>query len=193
MEVYVDESISPDVQDKLIPVSDEFLLNLPSGKLVVDGVEHYRASPPVGSNGSVAVPAGHYSVRCYIAKDTDQPPKSEEALRTLVGSAELAYYDRMNAAGCVGGASTLLLFPTLAFPLGWKVALAVTVVVFVSFFHVREWVLKRNARYQRLDKVVPAFRREHQDPLFVFELRSIRDRGVLKGGSVSLWSRAAPG
>jgi hypothetical protein len=189
-EVYVDEVIPPDVQDELIPVGDEFLLELPSGKLVVDGVEHYRASP-AAPNGSVAVPAGHYSVRCYIARDAEQPARSEEALKARVGSAEVAYYDRMNAVGCLGGASTLLLFPILAFPLGWKIALAATVVVFISFFHVREWVLKRNPRYQRLDRVVPAFRRENQDPMFVFELRSIRERGALRGGSVSLPSRAA--
>jgi hypothetical protein len=83
-------------------------------------------------------------------------------------------------------ALTLLLFPILSFPLGWKVALPITAAVFISFFPAREWLLKRNARYQRLDKVVPVFRLQHQDPVFVFELRSIRDRAALRGGSVSL-------
>jgi hypothetical protein len=187
VDVYIDEAIPGDVQTQLVPAGGEFLLALPSGKLVVDGVEYYRAKPAPGSDGSVAVPPGRYSIRCYTAKDEERPPKSEEALEKLVGRKELAHYDRMNVAGCLGGASTLLLFPILAFPLGWKVALAVTIVVFVSFFHVREWVLKRNARYQRLDQVIPAFRRENEDPLFVFELRTIADRGVLtRGGSVSV-------
>jgi hypothetical protein len=187
VEVYVDETIPAEVRDRLVPADGEFRLDLPSGRLIVDGAEYYPSSPLAADpDGPAAVPAGHYSVRCYAGKNDEQSPRSEDALRELVGIADLAYYDRVNNQGCRDGALTLLLFPILAFPLGWKIALGVTAVVFVSFFHVRERVLKRNARYQRLDKIVPAFRRENEEPLFVFELRSIADPGRLKGGSVSV-------
>lgn len=188
IDVYVDEAIPAEIQEHLAPAGDEFLLVLPSGRLVVDGAEHYRSPTPraARSNGSIAVPAGHYSVRCFTPKTEEQAPRSEDALRSLVGAADLAYYDRVNLRSCLSGALTLLLFPVLAFPFGWKVALPITAVVFVSFFHVREWVLKRNARYQRLNQVVPAFRIRNQDPVLVLELRSIGDPGRLKGGSVSL-------
>src|SRR3712207_7537286 len=65
--------------------------------------------------------------------------------------------------------STLFPYTTLfrSFPLGWKVGLACTVVVFLSFFHVRERILKRSDRYQRLDKVIPAFRLGNEDPTLV--------------------------
>jgi hypothetical protein len=66
------------------------------------------------------------------------------------------------------------------------VALVITPLVFFGYFHVRQWVPQRNARYARLDDVIPAFRHEHQDPTFVFELRRLDDRAGLAGGSVSL-------
>jgi hypothetical protein len=188
IDVYIDEAIPSEIRDCLVPSDGEFLLSLPSGALVVGGAEDYRSAEPkiTGPNSIVAVPAGDYSLRCYTPKDEEQSPQSENELRRIVGSADLEYYDRVNSSGCLVGALTLLLFPILSFPLGWKVALAITAVVFLSFFPAREWLLKRNARYQRLHKVVPAFRLEHQDPMFVFELRPIRDRATLKGGSVSL-------
>jgi hypothetical protein len=183
IDLYVDEPMPDEVRDRLLPSGHESLLALPSGALVVDGAEYYRAPTRAPERSrAITVPAGQYSVRCYITKDEEQTPKSEDELRTRVGSADLAYYDRLNKTGCLLGAATLLLFPILWFPLGWKIALAVTAVIFVSFFHVREWVLKRNARYKRLDAIVPAFRIANEDPWFVFELRSVRDRGADAGG-----------
>jgi len=187
VDVYVDEAIPAEVRDRLVASDGEFRLDLPSGKLIVDGAEYYPSSPLAADpKGPAAVPAGHYSVRCFTRNDDEQTPPSEDALRQLVGSADLAYYDRVNNKGCRDGLLTLLLFPILAFALGWKIALGVTIVVFLSFFHVRERVLKRNARYQRLDKIIPAFRRENEEPLFVFELRSVANPNGLKGGSVSI-------
>jgi hypothetical protein len=188
IDLYIDEAIPSDIYQRLVPLGGEFLLALPSGALVVGGAEDYRLAEPkiTGPNSVLTVPAGDYSLRCYTAKDEEQSPRSENELKRLVGTADLEYYDRVNSSGCLFGALTLLLFPILSFPLGWKVALPITAAVFISFFPAREWLLKRNARYQRLDKVVPVFRLQHQDPVFVFELRSIRDRAALRGGSVSL-------
>jgi hypothetical protein len=188
IDLYVDEAIPGEVRARLVPKSGEFLLALPSGRLVVDGAEYYRSARPqaAGANGSVAVPAGQYSVRCYVAKDEEETPESEEALTELVGSAELSYYDRVNRTGCIAGALILLLFPILSFPLGWKLALPITAVAHLGLFHVRDWLLRRNARYRRLNEVVPAFRIENQDPVLVLELRSVRDPEGLKGGTLSL-------
>jgi hypothetical protein len=188
VDVYIDEAIPDEVQDQLVSSDGTFLLVLPSGALVVGGVEEYRAPNPrtTGPNNVVTVPAGDYSVRCYSPKDTEQSPTLEKELREIVGGADLDYYDRLNSRGCLFGSLTLLLFPILVFPLGWKVALGVAAVAFISFFPAREWLLKRNARYQRLHNVVPTFRLRHEDPMLVLELRPIRDRATLKGGSVSL-------
>lgn len=188
VDVYIDEAIPGEVQERLVSSGGEFLLAIPSGALVVSGAEEYRSGKPgiTGPQSSVTVPAGDYALRCYGLKDDELAPRSEEDLRKLVGSADLKYYDRANSRGCLGGALTLLLFPVLSFPFGWKVALVITAVVFLGFFPAREWLLKRNARYQRLHNVVPVFRLKNQDPTLVLALRPIRDRAGLKGGSVSL-------
>jgi hypothetical protein len=188
IDVYVDEAVPREVQERLVPMRDrEFLLAVPSGALVVGGVEYYRSPQAriTDDNSTVAVPAGDYAVRCYAAKDEEQSPRSEEELRKLVGDADLQYYDRINRTGCIVGALTLLLFPMLSFPLGWKLALPITAVVFLSFFPVLAWLLKRNVRYQRLHRVVPVFRLQNQDPTYVFALRVVRDRTGLKGGSLT--------
>lgn len=189
IDAYIDEAIPSDVAERLELLAGEFLLALPSGALIVDGAEYYRARKPDPKMADrvVTVPPGDYAVRCYVANDDEEAtPKSELELLNVVGSEDLAYYDRMNKTGCLVGGSTLLLFPLLSFPLGWKWALGITLVVFLAFFHARQWILERNARYTRLTTVVSAFRLEQQDPSFVLEFRSIRDRAGLKGGSVTL-------
>jgi hypothetical protein len=188
VDLYIGEAIPGEIRDRLVASDGEFLLVLPSGALVVGGAEDYRSPKAqiTAPNSSVSVPPGEYALRCYTPNDEEQSPRSEGELRKLVGSADLKYYDRINSGGCLVGSLSLLLFPILSFPLGWKVALAITAVVFLSFFPALQWILKRSARYQRLDKVVPAFRLQSQDPTLVFELRPIRDRAGLKGGSASL-------
>ena len=188
IDLYIDEAIPAEMQQRLAREGGEFLLAIPSGQLVVGGAEDYRSAEPriTGPDSCVAVPAGDYSLRCYRLEDEEQDAGSEKELGRLVGKADLAYYDHTNRIGCVGGLLTLLLFPLLSFLLGWKFALPLTAVAFLSYFPVREWLLKRNARYQRLHKIVPVFRIKNPDPSFVFELRPIRDGARPRGGSVSL-------
>ena len=189
LDVYVDEAIPAAVVERYVSAGREFLLTVPSGRLIVGGAEYYRSpTHQADGGGSLALPAGQYAVRCYVPRDEESVPESEEALKTLVGSGELAAYDRYNRIGCIGGLSTLLLFPLWASLVGWKLGLAIAAVVFVGFFHVREWVLKRNLRYRRLNEIVPAFRTANQDPWLVLQLRSVGDRAAagLTGGSLSL-------
>lgn len=188
IDLYIDEAVPAEVQQRLAREGGEFLLALPSGRLVIGGAEDYRSAEPknTGPDSCVTVPAGDYALRCYRLEDEEQEPGSEKELRRLVGSADLAYYDRANRTGCLGGLLTLLVFPLLSFTLGWKIALPLTAIAFLSYFPIREWFLKRDARYQRLHKVVPLFRIRHPDPTFVFELRPIRDGARPSGGSVSL-------
>jgi hypothetical protein len=104
----------------------------------------------------------------------------------MVGKADLDYYDRVNNIGCLGGALSLLLFPTLSFLIDWRLALAITAAVFLSFFPLVQWLLKRNERYQRLHAIIPSFRLKNEDAWLVFELQPVRDRTGLQGGSASL-------
>jgi hypothetical protein len=173
VDLYIDEPAPPAVLARVTPVAGEARLSLPGGALTVGGVEDYRSAGAriSGPDRIVNVPAGDYAVRCYVQNDPEREPASEKTLRTLVSPADIKYYDGVNQRGCVGGALTLLLFPLLAFPLGWKVALPVTVVAFLGFFPLLQWGLKRNARYQRLHAVIPIHRIQQADPTYVLELR----------------------
>src|SRR5688572_7723053 len=128
IDVYVDEAIPPDVAETLRAVPGSFLVSVPSGRLMVGGGEDYRSGEPIQTSDRsvVNLPAGDYELRCYTPKDTEREPGSEAGLRKRVGADEVAYYDRINNIGCIGGVAMLALFPILLFPFGVLIALIVT-------------------------------------------------------------------
>jgi len=190
VDVYVDEPVPADIRERLTPIGDELVLAIPSGKLIVDGVEYYRARKANAARAerAVTVPAGDYLLRCYAPEDDEQEaePRSEQELEAIVGKDELRYYERVTRSGCVIGLLVLFSFPVLGPFIGWRTAFITTVVGVVGFFNVREWLLRRNARFNRLREAVTAFRLGRQEPTFVLELRRIEDRAGRSGGSVSL-------
>ena len=190
VDVYVDEPIPDQTLASLTPLGDALILGLPSGQLIVDGVEYYRARKPDAtlSSRAVTVPAGDYLLHCYTPKDDEQEaaPRPERDLEAVVGKDELRYYERVTRGGCLIGLGLLLLFPILGPLAGWRIAFATTVVAVIGFFYVREWVLRRNTRFVRLREAVTAHRLGTQEPTFVLELRRIEDREGRTGGSVSL-------
>jgi hypothetical protein len=190
VDVYVDEPVPDVARARLTPLGDALVLALPSGTLIVDGVEFYRARKPDAtlSSRAVAVPAGDYLLRCYTPEDDDQEaaPRPAHDLEAIVGSDERRYYERVTRSGCLIGLGLLLLFPILGPLAGWRIAFATTVVAVIGFFYVREWVLRRNPRFTRLREAVTAHRLGSQEPTFVLELRRIEDREGRTGGSVSL-------
>src|SRR3982751_5064417 len=87
VDLYVDEPIPSEVMTSLTPQGGEFVLALPSGSLMVDGVEHYRPRKPdaASSDRAVQVPPGDYTLRCYAAKyDEEAAPRSERDLETIL-------------------------------------------------------------------------------------------------------------
>ena len=190
VDVYIDEAVPEETIAGLTPLGDALILALPSGKLIVDGVEYYRARKPDAARSSraVTVPAGDYLLRCYTPRDAEQEaaPRPEHELEAIVGKDELRYYERVTRSGCLIGFGLLVLFPVLGPLAGWRIAFATTVVAVIGFFYVREWVLRRNARFARVREAVTAHRLGAQEPTFVLELRRIEDRAGLTGGSVSL-------
>ena len=190
VDVYVDEPVPAEILARLTPPGDELVLALPSGQLIVDGVEFYRARKPdeTLSSRAVTVPAGDYLLRCYTPTEDEQQatPPAERDLEAIIGKDELRYYERVTRGGCLIGLGLLLLFPILGPLAGWRIAFAITVVAVIGFFYVREWVLRRNARFARLREAVTAHRRGTQEPALVLELRRIEGREGRTGGPVSL-------
>jgi hypothetical protein len=188
VDVYIDELVPDDTLTHLTPLGDELVLALPSGQLIVDGVEYYRARKPDAtlSSRAVTVPAGDYLLRCYTPRDeeAEAAPRPAQDLETIVGKEELRYYERVTRGGCLIGLALLLLFPILGPLAGWRIAFATTVVAVIGFFYVREWMLRRNPRFTRLREAVTAHRLGTQEPTFVLALRRIEDRRGRAGGSV---------
>jgi hypothetical protein len=186
LDVYIDEPIPSTVSEALTRVDGEFLLALPSGELIVDGAEFYRTSTAAPKASKPAnVRPGDYVVRCYEQKDDEVHPKTEEELERVVGRADISYYDRMNHVGCWLGLTMVLFFPVWWYVFGFLVAFPLTIITFLSSFHVHRWIKKRDARYQRLLEVIPTYRVQLVEPSFVLELRYITDRAGLRGGSVT--------
>jgi hypothetical protein len=177
MDVYIDETAPPAVRARIKLIAENARLSVPTGTLIVGGVEDYRSdeSRLTGPGSVIQLPAGDYALRCFVPKDPEQEPSAEQRLREVVPVDDINYYDRINSRGCAAGALTLLLFPILAVAIDWRIALAITAAVFLSFFPLRERILKRNARYQRLNAIIPRTRLEQADPTFVLELTRLTD------------------
>jgi len=192
VDVYIDESVPDETMAGLTPLGTSLVLALPSGKLIVDGVELYRARRPDPAQASraVSVPPGDYLLRCYTPQDDEQNASSGSGadLEAIVGRDDLRYYERVTRSGCLIGLALVLLFPSIGPFAGWRIAFATTVVAVIGFFYVREWVLRRNPRFTRIREAVTAHRLGAQEPTFVLELRRIDDRAGRSGGSVSLTS-----
>jgi len=190
VDVYIDEPVPDETVAGLTPTGDALVLALPSGKLIVDGVEYYRAKKPDATRSSraVTVAPGDYLLRCYMPADEEEEaaPRAEHDLEATIGKDELRYYERVTRSGCLIGLVLLLLFPVLGPLAGWRIAFATTVVAVIGFFYVREWVLRRNERFARIREAVTAHRLGTQEPTFVLELRRIEDRAGRPGASASI-------
>ena len=182
VDVYIDEPLPAELLACLTPLGDAFILAVASGSLTVDGAEYYRPKKPdtAVAARAVTVPAGDYSLRCYAAKNenaTPAPPP-ERDLEAVLGKDDLRFYDRVTRGGCVTGLLLLLLLPALWPFFGARAAIVATRVSVVGFFTIREWVLRRNARFARLRETIAASRRQHEEPVFVLELRRVEDRAT---------------
>ena len=159
VDLYIDEPAPPEVLARVTPVAGKARLSLPTGALTVGGVEDYRSADPriPAQPASSLCLSGDYAVRYYVATDPEQEPASEKTLRRLVSPADIKDYDGVNQRGCVAGALTLLLFPLLLYPLGWKIALPITVVAFLAFFPLLQWATQA-------ESPLPAAQRDHSHP-----------------------------
>jgi hypothetical protein len=173
VDVFVDEELPPAVIAETAPASSDGTVRIQSGELMIDGIEYFNAGArESGAASTCRVPNGTYRATARLTKDEDTLPEpaSEAEIRRIVGAAEVEYYDRTNRNGMLIGLSTWLLWPALWFVLPWYVALGVTLVVFVGYFHVAERVLQRNRRYKSIAGKITPLRLAGARPLLVVHL-----------------------
>src|SRR5688572_20450063 len=98
IDVYVDASAPAEVRKKATAKdgsNKEFLISVPTGKLVIGGVEDYRhPNPRTCTHDSIVTLApGDYSLRCYVGGNIEGPLETlaEVEERMLQGD-DLAYY-----------------------------------------------------------------------------------------------------
>ncbi len=203
IDVYIDAQAPATVRKKAAAkegAAKEFLISLPTGKLVVGGVEDYRHPNPrcTTHDSIITVPPGDYTLRCYVGDKTEQGPVETlpEVEERILKADDLAYFrrarKRSNIASALGYLS-LLLFPLLWYPFGWKIALGVTLVFAVPYFYFLDnWAKKQgqhDARWQRLNLMVERAWLGVHPATFIMELHKIdaaaaKKKETLKGGSI---------
>jgi hypothetical protein len=193
IDVYLNEPIPEKAIRENKPLKGEFLIRVPSGRLVVGGVEDYRYSTRkiTGPDSVVSIPAGDYKIQCYAPKVDEGSlyGVSNEVLKESIGADDYNYWRKREKAAAYG-CLPFALFPALAYTFNWKIALAITVVTAVPWFYCRDQLLKRNARYQSIDKKIQEIYRQAQAnaaPTFIFELKRLEEGSKLKGGAIDLW------
>jgi hypothetical protein len=191
IDVYLDEPIPENVLPALEKQSGEFRLRVPTGQLVIGGGEDYRSLRPkiTGPDSIVSLPAGDYRLACYVGKEGEYEGVSKLTLLNALGADDYGYWRRRANTGCFGFLSLPVSFAIAAFAFNWKIAVPMSVVIVILWFHCRDWILKRNPRYQRIDSVVQELRRQAEakaPPTFVFELKRLQDDSSLKGGEIYL-------
>jgi hypothetical protein len=194
VDVYVDEEMPPAVRRLVRKAGREHLLSVPSGRLMIGGVEDYRSATPRITDGDSAidVPPGDYAIACFEtpAEETGFDPPTAAQLEAALGAREYRDYRRIERI-VLCGYLHLLWLPVLWPVLGWKWALGIMLVTLVAWMNVQERVLAKHVRYQAARARVQDVWKQAMrggNPTLVLTLRRVAERGALAGGSVSLES-----
>ncbi len=188
IDIYVNEEIPKEVKDYSYEQNEDFLLISQSGKLKCDGLEEYRRGEGVvNEHNLIEVPQGRYSVKCYICKDYDElEDGTEDELKKLLPSEDIEYFDKKNI-GAFKWSFTITAFVFLAtiFTMKWYFAFLLSLIVFIAFFNVYDFILKKDEKYQTLSQIIPQFRILRERPTFVFSLKKLESE-TLTGGFIEV-------
>lgn len=192
VDVYVNGEIEPEVMRQMSHVPGEFLIALPSGRTVVGGAEDYRsAEAKITSESSVvAVNPGDYGLQCFVQSEAAEVPDmpEPEKLEKAVGSDLFARYQKWSQLAARGFWLLLLFFP-ITYWFGWIAGIIATIVLVLGYFHLIEWLQKKDPKYvEAIAAVEEAIRAGEKDalPNFALILRGPLDAHRLAGGHVDV-------
>lgn len=191
VDVYVDSAVPEAVRKKYRAAKREFLISVPSGRLVIGGMEDYRTgkSNITGPDSVVQIPSGDYALCCLAPKGevySETPTRAE--LEAKVGTEDFKYHRRIQTVAMTAYFGVPVLFVILCFVLGWKRALAVAVMVgLISYGLVR--LSSSKERFRRVTRAENELWQQAQQrglPTLIFELRRVNDPAGLSGGTLHL-------
>jgi len=192
VDVYVNREIEPEVMHQMRQVPDEFLVAIPSGRIVVGGVEDYRsAEAQITSESSVvAVNPGDYGLKCFVQSEAAEVPDAPEPeeLERAVGSDLFACYQKWSQRARKGFWLLLLFFP-ITYWSGWITGIIATIVLVFGYFHLIEWLQKQDPKYVEANAAVEeAIRASDKEasPNFALLLRGPLEAHRLAGGRVDI-------
>ena len=191
VDVYVDSVVPEDVRKQCRAAKREFLISVPSGRLVVGGIEEYRSGgvKAAAADSAVEVPGGNYSLRCLVPKEEvhfDPPAPAE--LRAMVGAEDHQYYRRIQKLVLVTYFGVLFLFGGLIIPLGWKKALAIAAAAGLMGYGLMRFI-SGNERFRRVARAENELWQQARArglPTVILELHRVDDTSTLSGGTLHL-------
>jgi hypothetical protein len=190
--LYIDELPTGQELAGFRPCGVERRLELPSGRLLVGGAEDYRSATPIITDTSkvVTMAPGTYAVACHANQaEVAGIDLSRRSLEPLLGKGDHAYYRRISNLSLAGYLLGFAFIPLRA-AWGWKIALALTVALLVTYFWIQEqWLLPRNARYQNILARINAYAKDAESetaPVLILTLRLIDAASPLRGGAIEV-------
>lgn len=192
-EVYVNEEVEPEFQSQLRQVGDECLVSLPSGRMIVGGVEDYRSAEQSITSAASVVPVapGDYGIRCFLrAEEEGEVPDASDPkeVEAAMGSELYAHYQKWNRRS-TWGLWLLLLFIPITYWIGWIVGAVATIAIVVAYFHLSERLQRRDASYVEASKIYESMLRSHDassPPIIVLVVRGPLENHQLAGGRIDI-------
>ena len=158
-------------------IAGNYLLNVPSGSLEVEGLGSWIGGNPV-ADGPIRLEAGAYSVEALEFEDHDLS-EYEAYMSKLVGEDNWAFRNRVDLVYFLGCLPTVIAV-AIAFLFTWKFGLytlPAVVVLWLPYI-----VLKRSKRYRSVEKIVSETERGW--PQFILRLRKLESAQGAIGGYI---------
>ena len=178
IDLYIEEQPSGLPEHRFRRLGGTFLLQLPSGRLAVSGLEPWSHGDGVET---VDVASGVYALSIFGPEEFDGKAYDHE-MRTIIGEIDWHYrtrVDRLGLAGCLSTIFAALIFALPATRDLWALALGVLAVGWLPFL-----TLQRLPRYRDIERRV----KDHEQslPHYAVQLEKTETTDNLVGGHLNV-------